>query len=85
MGLHDLDLMKDIREKGWTGLRKLKLYLKGIPNNPLYAKNDLIEKTEFKFHIYRWGISSLKDCVKLNLSWEKYLAITVSTCGLYLK
>ena len=54
-------ILKEIQEKGWTGLRKLKLYLKGIPNNPLYAKNDLIEKTEFKFHIYRWGITSLKD------------------------
>ena len=54
-------ILKEIREKGWTGLRKLKLYLKGIQNNPLHAKYDLIEKTEFKFHVYRWGITSLKD------------------------
>ena len=39
----------------------MKLYLKSIQNNYLYAKYDLIEKTEFKFHIYRWGITSLKD------------------------
>ena len=54
-------ILEEIREKGWTGLRKLKLYLKSIQNNYLYAKYDLIEKTEFKFHIYRWGITSLKD------------------------
>ena len=51
----------DIRQKGWTGLRQLKLYLKSVVNNGLYNKNNFIEKTEFKFHIYRWGITSLTD------------------------
>ena len=54
-------ILIDIRKKGWTGLRQLKLYLKSAVNNGLYYKNNFIEKTEFKFHIYRWGIMSLTD------------------------
>ena len=54
-------ILIDIRKKGWTGLRQLKLYLKSVVNNGLYYKNNFIEKTEFKFHIYRWGIMSLTD------------------------
>ena len=54
-------ILFDIRKKGWTGLRQLKLYLKSVINNGLNRNNNFIEKTEFKFHIYRWGITSLTD------------------------
>ena len=54
-------IVQDIRKKGWTGLRQLKLYLKSVVNNGIYRQNNFIEKTEFKFHIYRWGITSLTD------------------------
>ena len=54
-------ILEDIRKKGWTGLRQLKLYLKSVINNGIYQKINYIEKTEFKFHIYRWGITSLND------------------------
>ena len=54
-------ILNDVRKKGWTGLRQLKLYLRSVINNGLFGKNYLIEKTEFKFHIYRWGITSLTD------------------------
>ena len=54
-------ILIDIRKKGWTGLRQLKLYLLSVTNNGINGKNNFIEKTEFKFHIYRWGITSLTD------------------------
>ncbi len=54
-------ILVGIRKKGWTGLRQLELYLRSIVNNCVYNKNNFIEKTEFKFHINRWGITSLTD------------------------
>ena len=56
-----IKILEDIRKKGWTGLRQLKLYLKSVITNGLYEKRNYIEKTEFKYHIYRWGITSLND------------------------
>jgi len=47
----------NVRKKGWTGLRQLKLYLRCVVNNGLFGKNYLIEKTEFQNSIYRWGIT----------------------------
>ena len=54
-------IIGDIRKKGWTGLRKLKLYLQSVVKNINYYKSNLIEKTEFKYHIYKWGVVSLND------------------------
>ena len=56
-----IKIIEEIIKKGWIGLRHLKLYLKSVINNGINAKYNLIEKTEFKFHIYRWGITNLND------------------------
>ena len=37
-------ILNDVRKKGWTGLRQLKLYLRSVINNGLFGKNYLIEK-----------------------------------------
>ena len=64
-------IIKDIRKKGWTGLRELKLYLRSVTNKGINWKNNFIEKTEFKFHIYRWGITSLTE-QEINLIYKMF-------------
>ena len=39
----------------------MKLYLQSVVKNINYYKSNLIEKTEFKYHIYKWGVVSLND------------------------
>ena len=38
-----IKILEDIRKKGWTGLRQLKLYLKSVITNGLYEKRNYIE------------------------------------------
>ena len=50
-------MLNDLRKKGWTGLRQFKMYLRSLKG---YTTN-YIEKTEFKYYSYKFGVISLND------------------------
>ena len=46
-----------IRKEGWTGLRKLKIFLRNL----YQRKSNIIDITEFKYNVRNWGIDTLTD------------------------
>ena len=52
-----IKILNDLRKKGWTGIRQFKMYLRSLKN----YTTDYIEKTEFKYYSYKFGLISLND------------------------
>ncbi len=50
-------ILSDLHKKGWTGMRQFKMYLRSLKN----YTTDYIEKTEFKYYSYKFGLISLND------------------------
>lgn len=60
-------VIEGIRKKGWTGLRQIKIYLRNL----FKRKSDIIDKTEFKFNVRKWGLDNLSD-IDVDVIYDKF-------------